>query len=143
MLYSAILDHTGRLYTVILGKPHGNTKYHFPIESDRLLEAEQIARSRAPEEWARLSAQRPPKVWRVSKARTYNRGAPTCNCGVPVQAKGEQCYLCSQPKVQPVAKPSDEVLNTLLEVQREWIQSHNVGRFSNWLNARIAQVRAK
>lgn len=155
-LFSAILDHRGRLQHVMFGRPHGNTKYQFSFEAERMVDAEQIAASRAPEEWARLSAAKPPAAPRPPRLRgprVRREKALECRCGLPVAARGEICDLCREQQFQNackraaleprVAKPEDPVLIALLEVQREWTQSTNVGLFTKWLSGRIAQLRAK
>jgi hypothetical protein len=159
MKWYVILQRDGNIKNVVPLTPHGNTQHYFEIEAERLMDAERLAPAAAVAYWERVQAGAPPT--RVP-ARTYPLGvtraknkpkAVRCKCGMPRASEdAEQCLLCDEidrSKPLPLigkgepreSKDNDAVLIALLEVQRQWQQSPNVGLFTKWLGHRIAMLR--
>jgi hypothetical protein len=160
MLYTAILDHRGLVSNVKLGFAHGNVKYAFTIEAERLVDAQEEAEQRRVGEFERIRYERTcvEEAAAVRPKPGPKPKEPRCRCGLPVAREGETCQLCKDSYIDNalrragvataalpvrVAKPDDEAVLLLLEVQREWRTSSNNGRFTKWLDQRIADLRAR
>lgn len=166
MLYTAILNKHGHIMNVTLGRVHGNTKFTFQVEAERLIDAERIAREQRFEQWERMKASRalnlvpmercqqevvqttvfPPKPGPVPRP-------PRCRCTLPVGEDGINCELCAKAKstnflrAEAAPAPGNPVrearLAEALDIQASWQRLPNVGAFSKWLNERIALLRAQ
>jgi hypothetical protein len=156
MLWYVILDRDGHIKNIRPGAPHGNTQHFLTLDAERLVDAERLAPPLVAEYWAKVQAgavQRTP-------ARTYPTGAPRkrpgprpkeirCACGLPRPEEAKQCLLCeevahSKPMEKETSRErrdNDVLLIQLLEVQRQWQMSPNVGLFTKWLAGRIAALR--
>jgi anti-sigma factor RsiW len=157
MLYTAILDHRGLVANVKLGFAHGNVKYAFTIEAERLVDAQEEADRRCTSEFERIQAERAAVEEAAARPKPGPKPKePRCRCSLPVAKEGDTCRLCRNAVIDNalrragvatlpvrVAKPDDEAVLLLLEVQQEWRTSSNNGRFTKWLDQRIADLRAR
>ena len=80
------------------------------------------------------------------------RAEGRCQCGRQLDPQGgRRCAFCTHrpsrflredDQPDPTPRPAADRLETLLEVQRAWLDARNVGTFSAWLTAQIHAARA-